>query len=414
MQILMLCTKYPLNSGDDYLTNELATAFVAQGHRVQVVVLDWSARPSAHPPKHLRIDGVDVMALAPCAVEGLGRLVGLASKWGLSSLRAAKDMRSALRGRSFDLLVAFSPASTVAAQVLWAMRSFRTRNYLVMWDFFPYHHRSIGLIPDGWLFSIARLLEVSLVGRFDIIGCMSQRNVDYLRCHYPLRPWQRVEILPIWGRIETPPIMSRDAARMAFGLPPDRHIVVHGGQITEGRGIDDILAAAAIARREHPTVVFLLIGEGRLTNLVREHIARGGDNVIYLPRVARDDYLNVASACDVGLICTVRDVDVPTFPSKVIDYLRVGLPVVASVEKTTDYGRFIEDHGIGLAVSAGDPTAMVRAICAIVHNENGRQRMAEAARRTLAETFDVRRVAQRLIESASLASTDGAKRKSNV
>lgn len=410
----MLCTKYPLDSGDEYLTNELATAFVSQGHRVQVVVLDWSARPSAHPPKHLRVDGVDVMALAPCAVAGLGRLVSLASKWGLSSLRAAKEMRSALRGRSFDLLIVFSPVSTVAAQALWAKRSFRTRNYLVMWDFFPYHHRSIGLIPDGWLFTIARLLEEFLVGRFDVIGCMSQRNVAYLQCHYPLRPWQRVEILPIWGRIETPPIMPRGAARMAFGLPPDRHIVVHGGQITEGRGIDDILAAAAIARREHPALAFLLIGEGRLTNLVSEHIARGGDNVIYLPRAARADYLNVVAACDVGLICTVRDVDVPTFPSKVIDYLRVGLPVVASVEKSTDYGRFIEDHGIGLAVSAGDPTAMVRAICAIVHNENGRERMAEAARRTLAETFDVRRVAQRLIDSASRVSTDGAARKNDV
>ena len=414
MQILMLCTKYALNGGDDYLTNELVSACVSQGHRVQVVVLDWSARPGAHPPKHLSIDGVDVMALAPCAIESLGGLVRLASKWGLSSLRAAKVMRSALRGRSFDLLVAFSPVSAVAAQALWAMRKFRTRNYLVMWDFFPYHHRSIGLIPDGWPFTIARSLEGSLVGRFDVIGCMSERNVAYLKSHYRRRPWQRVEILPIWGRIETPSIMSRDEARKAFGLPPDRHIVVHGGQITQGRGIDDILAAAAIARQQHPALAFLLIGEGRLTSLVCDHIARGGDNVIYLPRVARDDYLNVISACDVGLICTVRHVDVPTFPSKVIDYLRVGLPVVASVEQSTDYGSFIEDHGIGLAVSAGDPTAMVRAIWAIIDDRNGRERMALAARRTLAETFDVRRVAQRLIESACLVSPDGAACKNDV
>ena len=91
-----------------------------------------------------------------------------------------------------------------------------------------------------------------------------------------------------------------------------------------------------------------------------------------------------------------------------------GLPVVASVEQSTDYGSFIEDHGIGLAVSAGDPTAMVRAIWAIIDDRNGRERMALAARRTLAETFDVRRVAQRLIESACLVSPDGAACKNDV
>jgi hypothetical protein len=56
----------------------------------------------------------------------------------------------------------------------------------------------------------------------------------------------------------------------------------------------------------------------------------------------------------------------------------------------------------------------VRAICAIVHNENGRERMAEAGRRTLAETFDVRRVAQRLTEWACLVSTDGPAHASDV
>jgi glycosyltransferase involved in cell wall biosynthesis len=398
MQIAILCTKYTLTAGDEYLTNELAAAIVSQGHRVQVVVLDWSA-PCGGRPKHLRLDDVDVMALAPCTLEGFGRLGALASKWVLSSLRAALQMRPALRERHFDLLIAFSPLSAVAAQVLWLTRRFKTRNYLVMWDFFPYHHRSIGLIPDGWLFAIARRLEQLLIRRFDVIGCMSPRNVAYLQDHYRLRPKQRAEILPIWGRIEAPVTMSRDHARTAFALPGDKTIVVHGGQLTQGRGIDDLLAAAAIARREHPGLTFLLIGEGRLTEAVNAHIAEGGDNVIYRPRVPRQEYLSVVSACDIGIVCTVRNVDVPTFPSKIIDYLRAGLPVVASVENSTDYGRFIEEAGVGLSVGAGDPRALVSAISTIVRDPEARKRMAEAGRRVLQERFDVQRIAARLLRS---------------
>ena len=43
MRVLMLCTKYPLESNDSYMTNELAGALVAAGHNVQVVVVDWDA-----------------------------------------------------------------------------------------------------------------------------------------------------------------------------------------------------------------------------------------------------------------------------------------------------------------------------------------------------------------------------------
>jgi hypothetical protein len=40
------------------------------------------------------------------------------------------------------------------------------------------------------------------------------------------------------------------------------------------------------------------------------------------------------SACDVGIVCTVAGVD-SSFPSKTIDYLRAGLPIVAAVEQDT-------------------------------------------------------------------------------
>jgi glycosyltransferase involved in cell wall biosynthesis len=271
-----------------------------------------------------------------------------------------------------------------------------------MWDFFPDHHRSIALIRDGWPFAIARRLE-PLIHRFDVIDCMSPRNVAYLQDHCGLRPNQCADILPIWARTETPPTMSREHARTAFGLPHDKTIVVHVGQITEGRGIDDILAAAAIAQRKHSSLTFLLIGEGRLTGAINARIAEGADNVIYRLRIPRQDYLSVVSACDVGIVCTVGNVDVPTFPSKIIDYLRVGLPVVASVQTSTDYGRFIENNGVGLAVGAGDPRAMVGAIA---HDGVVRKRMAATGRRVLTECFYVQRVAARLLGSLSPLPSD--------
>src|SRR5690606_34865777 len=105
--------------------------------------------------------------------------------------------------------------------------------------------------------------------------------------------------------------------RRRHKLPTDKHIVVFGGQITEGRGIDEILATADIAPQSRSDIAFLLIGQGRLADEVRNRISQGAVNVIYRERIPRIDYLSLVAACDVGLVVTVRNVDVPTFPSKI-------------------------------------------------------------------------------------------------
>jgi len=387
MHILMLCTKYPLDPEDGYMTNDLAGALVAAGHYVQVVVNDWNA-PFGAPSLRVRSDdGVDVLVIAPRSIACLGRFVEKATKWLLTSVFAWRQMNRVLASQSFDLLICFTPCVTVATQLVWATKHFRTRNILFLHDFFPYHHRSIGLIPRGLVFAVARRFEEYLFRKFQVIGCMSPMNIDYLCKNYRLWKRSRVEVTPIWGRITSLPPIDRAIVREKYGLPLNKKIAVFGGQMTEGRGVEEILQAAAMLKDKRPDLTFLLIGEGRLQYLVEACIATGGDNVIFRRRIPRADYLVLVAACDLGIVCTVAGVDVPTFPSKTIDYVRANLPIVASVENTTDFGRFLHERRVGLALPAGDPSALADAIEQVADNP-GRP---EAARACLDEVFDVRR-----------------------
>jgi glycosyltransferase involved in cell wall biosynthesis len=387
MHILMLCTKYPVEPKDSYMTSELAAALVAAGHRVQVVVIDWNA-PFGAPSCAVQKDGVDIFVIAPRSVSWLGTFVEKTIKWAFSSVFAWAQMRQLLGSQSFDVLICFTPCVTVAAQLAWATKRFRTHNVLFVLDFFPYHHRKIGLLPGGLMFAIARRFEEYLIQQFNMIGCMSPMNVEYLCSHYRLRHEQQVTVTPIWG-LTTPPLpVDRRSIREKYGLPLDKKIAVFGGQMTEGRGVEEILTAAATLQDRRRDLSFLLIGEGRLEHLVEARISAGADNVIFLRRIPRADYLGLISACDLGLVCTVMDVDVPTFPYKTIDYLRANLPIVAAVENTTDYGRFVHERGLGVALPAGDPSALAKAVEEVVDNLGG---AAVAARSCLDEVFDVRR-----------------------
>lgn len=397
MNIVMLCTKFSLRENDPWLTNEMAEALQGQGHTVTVINLDWAAA-AGEPDHKLRTSGgVQVVSVAPLLVRSRLPMLPKMLKWAGSSLRVVKLLREVSRSRSIDLLIGFSPAVTMALPLLWQCYRGQAKSYMVLWDFFPHHQQQIGLMPSGLVFSIAKWFESALIRTFDHIGCMSLANVAYLKKHYRLRAAQHVHALPIWGRNTAVAPIDRQKTRQATGLPPDRPILVFGGQLVQGRGVEDLLQVARIAAREGSQSYYLIMGSGPLEGQVKAYLEEGHDNLCWIARVPRERYLDIAQACDVALVCTVRDVDVPSFPSKTIDYLRVGLPIVASVERSTDYGDFVVEQGVGVRVEAGDPLRLHECIEQLLTDPQRLAGMASRGPKCMAEHFDVEQVARQLI-----------------
>lgn len=340
MRILLLCTKFSLVENDPWLTNELAEALQLAGHPTTVACLDWSAAANAPTVESRTNAGVRVIAMSPMIARSPLAFINKGLKWALSSIQAYRTLRRVLPDESFDLLIGFSPAVTMALPILMLTRKYKCRSFLIQWDFFPFHHQQIGLIASRIAFHASRIIETALIRRFDTIGCMSPANVDYLRAHYSLRPSQRVCVLPIWAKGTSLAPVDCNAIRLKYKLPSLLPIVVFGGQLAPGRGLEDLLETAELAGRLGSTLSFLIMGNGPLEACVTAYIRNGHDNLRWFPRVPRAEYLDVIRACDIALVSTARNVDVPTFPSKTLDYLRAGLPIVASVEKSTDYGQF--------------------------------------------------------------------------
>lgn len=400
MNIVMLCTKFSLVENDPWLTNELADALQGEGHSVTVINVDWAAKAD-EPDRHLvTTTGVQVVSIAPWCLCSQVPLLSQLVKWAGSSLRVVKILREQVKEKPVDLLVGFSPAVTMALPLLWQRFMGRARSYMVLWDFFPHHQQQIGLISSRAIFRVAKWVENSLIRYFDHVGCMSPANVAYLKKHYSLRARQQVHILPIWGKnVPVTTIDSREA-RLRAGLPLDRPVVIFGGQLVHGRGVEDLLDLARLAAQSGSHIHFLIMGSGTLEGLVKEYLDEGHGNLTWIARVPRDEYLNIAQACNVALVCTVRDVDVPSFPSKTIDYLRLGLPIIASVEKSTDYGDFLAEQGVGVSVEAGQPSRLYACIEQVLADERWLAQMSRRGLQCMATYFSVDRVAAQLIAQA--------------
>ncbi|WP_423192329.1 glycosyltransferase family 4 protein [Cupriavidus sp. H18C2] len=398
MKIVLLSTGYSLDAETPSLSDEMAEAFVRKGHDVSVFVVNWSKRPYGKPVS-VRNGPLSVYIADPFQLSFGPPLIRKIAKWTLSSVSVAGQLLKFRRENRADVVIGFSPATAMLVPIIVMTAFTRARTFLVQWDFFPNHHAQIGLLNGKALVRGLKKLETWLMRRFEVIGCMSPRNIAYLRDNYDLSPKQKIVELPIWSSFPASPSEARDAARQAFGLPLDATILVFGGQLSKGRGIEDILSAAQAAVERALPCIFLIVGNGEQEGMIKDAISAGAHNVMHMAGLTRQKYLALLSACDIGIVSTVRGVDVPTFPSKTLDYINIGLPVLASVEEATDFGEFVEGSGIGLSVPAGNAQAFVDAIDRMISAGPSAPWKDARAFAETKQRFQVDRVSDHLLET---------------
>ena len=365
MNILILTTAY-----DAYCATPLAAELAAElsrNHEVLVLAVNWAASAGS-TTTIINRDGYEAIVLTPTGLGKTGKLL-------FSSFRLARLVYT--RG-PFDRVITFSPAIALWAPLLIA----RGRKTLYITDFFPFHHVQLGTIPRIVRKPLA-LIESFLFRCCDELAVMSGRGKSYLESKYTLSG-QPIQVIPLWSGGFAPTSAARNDVRRTYGLPNEASIAVFGGQIERGRGIETIVATA----KKLPDVLFLFIGSGSL-----QHLVTGSENIKHIPAVAREEYLTIASACDLGIVATVTGVDVPTFPSKSVDYAYCGLPIAASVEATSDYRDFIEENGLGHAVIAGNPTDLAGAIVQTLKDKKS------DIRATASRVFSVSRAAEQFLRS---------------
>lgn len=399
MEFLFLTTKYPVQEGDTYMTSELAGELIRRKHKVSVLHINWNAQLGGKTLVRTGMHGETIIDVAPRAIGKPGSLRFKISKFWLSNKHAQSEMSRHLEVGEFDTTVSWTPGVSVAWPLRCAIQRGLKKHVLFVFDFFPIHHLEIGLIPLGPIYWVAKTLENRIYRQFTAIICNFPSNMEFLRRNYPLRTTTRILSTPLWSDISAPETLSREIVRKRYGLPPDHPVAIFGGQITEGRGIEQMLGAAKFAEKSQSNLIFLFVGDGRLASMVATQAAVS-NNVRYIPGVNRDEYLALVSACDIGMVATVSGVSSFSFPTKTIDYLRAGLRVVAAVERGSDYLALLSKYSLGEAVNFDDAEAyfcVVEKLASITHQTDDHK---ANVRRCLEDVFHVRHAADKLLQAA--------------
>ena len=272
-------------------------------------------------------------------------------------------------------------------------RGIARSSVFVMWDFFPVHQLEIGRLPRVPVVpELLRRMERRAVAAADSVAVMSDRNRDFLESYLDLHP--QTFVVPPWstsGDDVEPPAHRRDTFTVVFG-----------GQLAAGRDLDLLLDAAARMRTTDVPTDFVVVGDGPARPGLEERARREGlDHVTFLGRLPRDHYRRVAAGCHVGLSVTSAHVSVPSFPSKIPEFLGLGLPVVAATEDSTDAGQFVESRGVGVAARSADVGSVVAALTALgcEHADGRLAHRSDLARQVWRQEFSVDSAARRILDA---------------
>lgn len=187
--------------------------------------------------------------------------------------------------------------------------------------------------------------------------------------------------------------MQKGEARARLVLPPDRPIAVYAGRLNQRKGLDQLLALAAL-RQE---TLFLLIGsegDGPIERMAAAH-----DNVRVLPWQEPASLPAWLYAADLLLIPASREplerYRTCVLPMKLFAYLAAGRPIIAP--EAPDTAELLVDQHNALLVPPGSPPAAAAALDRLLAHPKLAETLG-ANGRALAEelTWDAR--AQRITD----------------
>ena len=175
--------------------------------------------------------------------------------------------------------------------------------------------------------------------------------------------------------------INRQQIRKKYGLKNDDVVAIFGGNFGKPQALDFLIQVIDLYKLDKK-LKFVLIGRGteknRIFSIIKENHYK---NVLMFDYIPRNDYEILSSACDIGLIFLDKRFTVPNFPSKTLSYFESELPIMAAIDKNTDYGNMLEDVKCGYWVENGNLKAFKSKFDKLIYNKKLRLEMGRNGRR---------------------------------
>jgi glycosyltransferase involved in cell wall biosynthesis len=250
------------------------------------------------------------------------------------------------------------------------------------------HGLYAGPTDPAWKKAIVYSLERAVATCSDMELVQNPEDVEVLA---RLRmPSSRVRLLGNGidlGRFDPDALSSDEVARTRaeIGAAPDDVVCGVVGRLVWEKGLREVFAAAALLRRSHPTVRFVVIGptdDEKRESVTNQDIARLQEEAGMVFLGLRRDMERLYKAMDIFVLASYRE----GFPRSAMEAAAMGVPVIATDIRGC---RQVVDHGeTGLLVAVRNVPALAQAVARLADDANLRTTMGKHGALKARNDFD--------------------------
>lgn len=265
--------------------------------------------------------------------------------------------------------------------VAWKLkRKYRAKVFVMLTDFLWQDLVSLKILNKrNPIITYYRLLEKNFYKTADYIAGLSQGYLDMVNSYYPFAKRKSQSVIVPWSHEDDIKRDNKGEILDKFGLK-GKFVAIYGGNIGIAQDIDIVINIAEYCKEERD-IVFVIVGRGSKFESIRREVSlKGLKNIILLDFMPKEEYLQLVSVCDVGIISLNSNLGAPNYPSKSSSLFSLSIPVVASIDSITDYGNYLDKYKMGLWSYSSDTESFRDNILRLYKSPELRDEMAKNAR----------------------------------
>jgi colanic acid biosynthesis glycosyl transferase WcaI len=400
MRILINSINYsPELTGIGKYAGEMAEWLVAQGCEVRVITAPpyypaWkiSRGYSGLVYRREQLNGVAVFRCplwVPGHPSGIQRIVHLAT-FALTSLPLL--LWNGLVWRP-NLVFVIEPPIFCAFGALAAGKLSGGDAWLHVQDFEVDAAFSLGILQRKRLQKAVESVERWLMRGFDRVSTISVRMLERLGAKGV--PDERQVLFENWVDLDQiRPLEDVSALRRELRVPAGVTILLYSGNMGKKQGLELVIDAAKTLR--HRTDLFFILCGNGVVRTELERMSLGYENVMFVPLQPVDRLNELLNLADIHLLPQRAGAEDLVMPSKLINILASGRPVVATAGAGSQIGTVV--RAAGCVVEPGDLDGFVRGIERFADDADLRRRFGRQGRE-----FAVKNLAKEAILSKAFS-----------
>lgn len=395
MKILFTLLRTPLDLFNSGMYADLIMEFQRNGHDVTIIggSQDETKLYNEEGIRILRVKSMPIVYVKNLIKKGIGMAT---LPWYFKFA-----YKKYFRDEKFDWIVMPTPPITLIDVVKYIKVKSGAKLYTILRDIHPQSSASLGEIKYKWMEKY--LYRRSDLGYriSDIVGCMSPENINFIHKEHKIPVTTRCTVLYNWMNYSAYKEEDFKDLREKYNLL-DKYVVLFGGNLGLGQCVENI-ADLAQHYLSNDNIRFVVIGKGVKKDYLQNLAYKQNlTNMIFFDFMPRHEYLRFVKSADLGLISIHGNNAAPTCPSKVLSYMSLKIPVLAMINKNSDYGQvFLDQPGAGLWAVASDKERVYAQFDKLYADIELRRQMGENGYRFYIDNLTTEKVYLEMIKQLS-------------